>query len=88
VDRGLFGAYNDLRLNFFSPISSCDKRHRYSVKKYLADGFIDSLDFLALLSDAPMSSDCFDKFRSAISGISSSLRVEGHLLQLSLRQDT
>jgi len=82
VDRGLFGAYNDLRLIFSLPSVLVTNDTDTQFKKYLADGFIDSLDFLALLSDAPMSSDVFDKFRSAISGISSSLRVEGAFIAI------
>lgn len=77
VDGGLFGAYHALRMIFSLPgvLVVNDEDTRF--KKSMADGLIDSLDILTLLSDAPRSYDTFEYFRTAISGISTSMKVEG-----------
>ncbi|HOP61833.1 MAG TPA: PBP1A family penicillin-binding protein [Spirochaetota bacterium] len=77
VDGGLFGAYGALRMIFSLPglLVVNDQTTRF--KKNLADGFIDTLDILALLSDAPKSTDVIETFRAGISGISTSMKVEG-----------
>ncbi len=77
VDGGLFGAYGSLRLIFSLPGILVVNDDETRFKKNLADGLIDTLDILALMSDAPKSSDVVENFRSAISGISTSLEVEG-----------
>jgi penicillin-binding protein 1A len=77
VDGGLFGAYGALRMIFSLPgiLVVNDEDTRF--KKSMADGLIDSLDMLTLLSDSPRSYDTFEYFRTAISGISTSMKVEG-----------
>jgi len=82
VDRSMFGAYGALRLIFNLPgvLISNDADTRF--KKAVADQLIDSAEILTLFSDAPKSHQVFESFRTQISGISSSMRVEGAFIAI------
>jgi len=80
VDRSLLGAYGQLRM-FFSLAGMIVKNDVETVfKKKMADHFVDSIDLLTLLVDEPASNNAVSSFRRLISGISSSLKVEGAII--------
>ncbi len=82
VDRSLFGAYGALRLIFSLPgvvvVNDLDTQF----KKNMVDNLVDSMEILALLSDAPNNHNVIEAFRTQISGISSSMKVEGAFIAI------
>ncbi len=82
VDRSLFGAYNALRMIFSLPGILVKNDMDTQFKKTIADQMIDSAEILTLLSDAPKSHYVFENFRSQISGISTTMRVEGAFIAI------
>lgn len=82
VDRSLLGAYGQLRM-FFSLAGMVVKNDIETIfRKKMADHFVDSIDILTLLADGPASNHAVQSFRRLISGISSSLKVEGAFIAI------
>lgn len=82
VDRSLLGAYSQLRM-FFSLAGMVVKNDIETMfKKKMADHFVDSIDILTLLTDEPASNHAVQSFRRLISGISTSLKVEGAMIAI------
>jgi penicillin-binding protein 1A len=77
VDRSLFGAYGVLRMIFSLPSVLVQNDLETQFKKNMADDLVDSMEILTLFSDAPKSFNVIEAFRTQISGISTSLKVEG-----------
>ena len=77
VDRSLFGAYNALRMIFNLPSVIITNDLDTQFKKYMVDQLIDSIEILALLSDSPKDHNVIEAFRTQITNISSSMKVEG-----------
>lgn len=82
VDRSMFGAYGALRMIFSLPGVLVSNDTDTQFKKVMADQLIDSAEILSLFSDSPKSHNVFESFRSQISGISSSMRVEGAFMAI------
>ncbi len=80
VDRGLFGAYQGLRMIFNLPGVIIRRDIETKFKKFMAERLIDSAEILALLSGASQEHHAIESFRTQISGISTSLNVEGALI--------
>jgi penicillin-binding protein 1A len=76
-DRSLFGAYSALRMIFNLPSVIVTNDLDTQFKKYMVDQLIDSVEILALLSDAPKEHNVIEAFRTQVTGISSSMKVEG-----------
>jgi penicillin-binding protein 1A len=85
VDRGLFGAYETLRMVFNLPGVYVRNDFETTVKKMMVEEVVDSIDILSLLMDVRSSSQSIDAFRTATSAISSTLRVEGAFLAIEPR---
>ncbi|TAL36654.1 MAG: PBP1A family penicillin-binding protein [Spirochaetes bacterium] len=77
VDRGLFGAYGVLSSVFSLPPVLVKNDTETIFKKTMVDELLDSIDVLALLTGADAPQKTIETFRSIISGISSTLKVEG-----------
>ncbi len=77
VDRSLFGAYSALRMIFSLPSVIIVNDLDTQFKKNMVDQLIDSMEILTLLSDAPGNYNVIEAFRTQVSGISSSMKVEG-----------
>ncbi len=77
VDRSLFGAYNTLRMIFSLPSVVVVNDLDTQFKKNMVDQLVDSMEILTLLSDTPKNYNIVEAFRTQISGISSSMKVEG-----------
>ncbi len=82
VDRSLFGAYSNLRMIFNLPGALIKNDPDTKFKKQVVDEFLDSMDIMSILVDADSTSFYIEKFREAISGISSALNVEGALIAI------
>jgi penicillin-binding protein 1A len=80
VDRSLFEAYKSLRMIFNLPAISVTNDVGTQFKKYMIDEFIDTIEILTLVSNESKDHnvmDVIETFRSQISAISASLKVEG-----------
>jgi penicillin-binding protein 1A len=77
VDGSLFGAYSALRMIFSLPSVVVVNDLDTQFKKNMVDQLMDSMEILTLLSDAPKNYNVVEAFRTQISGISSSMKVEG-----------
>jgi penicillin-binding protein 1A len=82
VDRSLFGAYNTLRMVFSLPAVEIKNDFDTIVKKHILDELLDTTEIITLLADAGSEHHCIEKFREAISGISSSMHVEGAMIAI------
>lgn len=82
VDRSLFGAYNSLRIIFNLPSVVILNDLDTQFKKNMVDQVLDSMEILTLLSDSPKNYNVIEAFRTQISGISSSMKVEGAFIAI------
>lgn len=80
VDRSLFGAYSVLRMVFNLPGVLVRNDFETIFKKKMVDELLDSMEIISLLVDAGAPHRSIESFRTAISGISSTLKVEGAFL--------
>ncbi len=80
LNRGLFSAYSYLRMIFSLPGIIVRNDIETVFKKQMVDSYLDSIDILALLTDNSGASESIESFRSAVSGISTSLNVEGAMV--------
>jgi len=82
VDRGLVGAYNTLRIIFSLPGILITNDIETVFKKRMAEELVDPADILSLLVDSPACNRSIETFRGLISGISTTLKVEGALIAI------
>jgi penicillin-binding protein 1A len=82
LDRSLISAYSQLRLVFGLPGFVVKNDIETILRKQMAEDDVDSMDALSLLVDAPSMNHCIQSFRQVISGISTSLKVEGAFLAI------
>ncbi len=82
VDRGLIGSYNTMRLIFSLPGVIIRNDITTKFKKRMVDSMVDSADILSLLVDSPGINSSLETFRTLVSGISTSMKVEGALLAI------
>lgn len=82
VDRSLFSAYSALRMIFNLPSVVVINDLDTQFKKNMVDNLIDSMEILTLLSDSPKNYNVMEAFRTQISGISSSMKVEGAFIAI------
>ncbi len=82
VDRGLIGAYGSLRMIFGLPGVLVTNDIETSFKKMMVDDLLDSMDMLSLLVDARQCSKSVETFRTLVTGISSSMNVEGAFIAI------
>jgi len=82
VDYSLIGAYQSLRMIFSLPGLIVKRDLETVVKKYVSEQYLDSIDLLTLLGGAPKSNQAIESFRTAIQGISSTLKVEGAIIAI------
>jgi len=80
VDRGLFSAYSGLRMIFNLPGVVIKRDIESKFKKVMAERVVDSAEILTLLSGSSPTHNAIESFRTQISGISTSLKVEGALI--------
>ncbi|MCU0846535.1 MAG: PBP1A family penicillin-binding protein [Spirochaetes bacterium] len=82
VDRGLIGAYGTLRMIF--PLSGVLVKNDIETmfKKEMVDEDLDSLDILTLLVDSPRCNKSLEIFRTLVSGISTSMKVQGAMIAI------
>ncbi len=80
VDRSLFNIYNTLRniFNLPEPYVKDDDESKFN--KLMADHLADSLDILTLIVDADQCNQAVDTFRSQVTGVASTLKVEGAMI--------
>lgn len=82
VDRGLIGAYGTLMQIFSLPGFLVRNDIEVVFKKSMADEMLDSMDILSIIVDTPRTNMAFELFRKAVSGISTSLNVEGAMVAI------
>jgi len=82
LDRGLMGSYNSLRLIFNLPGVLIKNDDETLFRKKMADELADSVDIISLLIDEPVANRTVETFRGHITGISSSMKVEGALIAI------
>ncbi|MCX7679242.1 MAG: PBP1A family penicillin-binding protein [Spirochaetes bacterium] len=82
VDSSLFGAYNMLRLVFNLPGVVVKNDFETIVKKAIVDEVLDTIDVLSLLVDARTTNYTLERFREAITGISTTLQVQGAMIAI------
>jgi penicillin-binding protein 1A len=82
LDRSLISAYSQLRLVFGLPGFVVKNDIETILRKQMAEDDVDSMDALSLLLDVPSMNHCIQSFREVISGISTSLKVEGAFLAI------
>jgi penicillin-binding protein 1A len=82
VDRGLIGSYNTLRLIFSLPGIIVKNSIETKFKKHMVEQVIDSIDMLSLLTNGTNANKTISNFRTLITGISSSMKVEGALISI------
>jgi penicillin-binding protein 1A len=82
VDRGLIGAYGSLRMIFGLPGVLVVNDEETTFKKNMVDELLDSADILSLLVDARQCNKSFETFRTLVTGISSSMNVEGAFIAI------
>jgi penicillin-binding protein 1A len=80
VDRGLIGSYGALRMVFPLPGFDIKDDDETRLKKELIDEMADTMDLLTLFSDATKCNNSVDTFRSLISNMSTTMKVEGALV--------
>ena len=82
VDNSLFGAYSMLRQVFSLPGVVVRNDPETMVKKAVIDEALDTVDMLSLLVDARSTSYTLERFREAVTGISTTLQVEGAMIAI------
>ncbi len=82
VDTSLFGAYNMLRQVFSLPGVIIKNDFDTIVKKAVVDDVLDTIDALSLLVDARPANYTLERFREAITGISTTLQVQGAMIAI------
>ena len=82
VDRALFDSYSVLRMVFNLPGMQVKNDFETVFNKRIAEDLLDSLDIIALMMDSGESNEAIESFRTLVSGISSSLKVEGAFLAI------
>lgn len=82
VDSSLFGAYNVLRQVFNLPGVVIKNDFETIVKKAVVDDVLDTIDALSLLVDARPANYTLERFREAITGISTTLQVQGAMIAI------
>ncbi len=82
VDRALFDSYSVLRMVFDLPGMQVKNDFETVFNKHIAEDLLDSLDIIALMMDSGESNEAIESFRTLVSGISSSLKVEGAFLAI------
>ncbi len=82
VDTSLFGAYNVLRQVFSLPGVVVRNDLETMVKKAVVDDILDTTDILSILVDARTTSHTIERFREAVTGISTTLQVEGAMIAI------
>lgn len=82
VDTSLFGAYEVLRSVFSLPGVIVRNDIETTFKKQMVDDLLDSADIVSLLVDDRASNHTISRFREAITGISSSMSVEGAMIAI------
>jgi len=80
VDRGLIGSYNTLRMIFSLPSVLIKNDIETRLKKKIVDDMADSIDIISLLVDHSQSNQAIGTFRTLITGLASTLNVEGALI--------
>ncbi len=82
VDTSLFGAYSMLRQVFNLPGVIIKNDFDTRVKKAVVDDVLDTIDALSLLVDARPANYTLERFREAITGISTTLQVQGAMIAI------
>jgi len=82
ADGSLFRAYEVLRSVFSLPGVIVRNDFETMFKKMMVDELVDSMDIVSLLVDDRASNRCVSSFRDAITGISSTLEVEGAMIAI------
>ena len=82
IDYNLLSSFNNLRLVFNLPKIMINNDVETEFKKEMVENSLDSLDFLSLLVGAEKTNEALTNFRSLVTTISSSLKVEGALIAI------
>ncbi|MDR3238283.1 MAG: PBP1A family penicillin-binding protein [Spirochaetia bacterium] len=82
LDRSLFSAYNYLKMIFGLPSPIVHNDVETVFRKQMADDLVDSIDVLSIFTDAGEVNHSVQTFRELISGISTSLSVQGALIAI------
>ncbi|MCL2025854.1 MAG: PBP1A family penicillin-binding protein, partial [Leptospirales bacterium] len=82
LDHNLFSVYGTLGLLFRLPVPVVRNDVETIFRKRIADDYVDAIDILSLFTDASDVNNSVQSFREIISGISSSLSVQGALIAI------
>ncbi len=82
VDNSLFGAYSMLRQVFSLPGVIIKNDFDTRVKKAVVDDVLDTVEILSVLTDAGGTHETMERYREAVSGISTTLHVEGAMIAI------
>ncbi|MCL1911576.1 MAG: PBP1A family penicillin-binding protein [Leptospirales bacterium] len=82
IDHSLFSAYGTLGMIFGLPVPVFRNDAETVFRKRIADDYVDAIDILSLFTDASDVNNSIQSFREVISGISSSLSVQGALIAI------
>jgi len=82
IDYNLISSFNNLRTVFSLPNILVKKDVETQFKKLMVDELIDSIDGLSLLIGSPKINKAITRFRSLVTTISTSLKVEGALISI------
>lgn len=82
IDHELMESYDSLAMLFNLPKILIRDDIEIAFKKQMADEMLDSFDMLSLVVDSPVCNKVLEKFRTDITGLSSTMNVEGALIAI------
>ena len=82
LDYSLFSAYGTLGMIFGLPVPVVHNDVETVFRKQIADDYVDAIDILSLFTDVSAVNSSVQSFREIISGISSSLSVQGAFIAI------